>query len=190
MYTALLDTCVLWPSLQRDFLLSLAAEGLYRPVWSSAVLGELWETETAKHVDRGGDAADARWRADHLLEQMRSAFFDAEVEGWERLEGTFGLPDPDDEHLLAAAVVSGAEAVVTDNVRDLPPRLVPPPVQVLRARDFAFDTVAVSPARARAAVARIAERFGRRGPVRTEEEVAASLRRLYGMDDAMGLLHL
>ena len=109
MFTALLDTCVLWPSTQRDFLLSLAIEGMYRPTWSSAILLELEICETTKLTRKiGVDAGEAEFRAKHLVEQMRTAFDDAEVAGWEGLEGTYGLPDPDDEHVLAAAVVGGA----------------------------------------------------------------------------------
>ena len=94
MIIALLDTNVLWPSLQRDFLLSLAAERLFRPLWSESILEELEETETVKLTRRGLPAADAAGRAARLTRTMRAAFDDSCVTGWEPLAGTFGLPDP------------------------------------------------------------------------------------------------
>ena len=92
VFTALLDTSVLWPSLQRDFLLSLAIEGMYRPVWSSAILDELEYHEARKLVTRGVEECAANQRARYLVEQMRSHFDDAEVQGWQPLEGTYGPP--------------------------------------------------------------------------------------------------
>ncbi|MFD0972414.1 PIN domain-containing protein [Plantactinospora endophytica] len=188
MFTALLDTCVLWPSLQRDFLLSLAIEGLYRPVWSSVVLEELEWHEAAKLIKRGNDEDAARQRAEALVRQLRSAFEDAEVQGWEGLQGTYGLPDRDDEHVVAAAVVAGAGAVVTHNVKDFPHDRIPAGIQVLQPAEFATNTVAVDPVQARAAVAAIASRSGRKGPFLTEDDVLDSLSRRYGMTRAVELM--
>ena len=72
---------------------------------------------------------------------MRTAFDDAEVSGWEALEGTFGLPNPDDEHLVAAAVVGGAGAIVTHNAADLPADRLPAGIKVVAPAQFAADTV-------------------------------------------------
>ena len=134
MFAALLDTSVLWPSLQRDFVLSLGIERLYRPLWSTAIFDELEFHETQKLVGRGEHADPAAVRARRLVEQMSSAFDDALVENWEPLEGAFGLPDPDDEHVVAAAMVGGAEVIVTSNLKGFP-----------------ADTVSVSPDVARRA---------------------------------------
>lgn len=117
MFSALLDTSVLWPSLQRDFLLSLAIEGLYRPLWSTAILAELEHHETRKLIERGEESDIAAARACHLLGQMATAFDDALVENWEPHDGTFGLPDANDEHVVAAALVGGAGVIVTSNLK-------------------------------------------------------------------------
>src|SRR5664280_350938 len=125
MFTALLDTCVLWPSLQRDVLLSRAVEGMYRPVWSGVILAELEYEQAAKLVRSGADPTAAQSRAAQLVAQMRRVFDDAEITGWEGLDGTYGRPDPDDEHVVAAAVVAGAGAIVTLNTKDFPAALLP-----------------------------------------------------------------
>ncbi|SFV24420.1 PIN domain-containing protein [Micrococcus terreus] len=120
MFTALLDSCVLWPSTLRDSLLSLAFEGSYRFVFSEAILLEVEVNEELKLMDRGSPREESRSRATHLAPQMRLHFGDSIVTGWEGLEGTFSLPDEDDEHVLAAAVVGGAGCIVTENLRDSP----------------------------------------------------------------------
>src|SRR5450756_1430931 len=111
VFTALLDTNVLWPSLLRDFLLSLAVEGLYRPVWSEAILEELHDCEVTKLTRRGVERSEARARAVQLIEQMRTLFDDAVVTGWEGLDGAYGLPDPDDEHVLVVGIGQAVGAV-------------------------------------------------------------------------------
>lgn len=188
MFTATLDTSVLWPSLQRDFLLSLAIEGTYRPTWSSAILDELQFHEEAKLVKRGMPGAEAARRAATLIAAMRREFADAEVDGWQPLEGTFGLPDPDDEHVLAAAVIAGAGAIVTENLKDFPADRIPPGIQVLSAREFAKNTVALNPRLALAAVHEIASRSGRYGATLAVGEILETLRDRYGMIEAVDMM--
>ena len=70
---------MLWPSLQRDFLLSLAAEGSYSARWSTAILDELVYHEAKKLVERGSPKDEAEHDAQRLIDQMSRAFDDALV---------------------------------------------------------------------------------------------------------------
>ena len=114
MRLAVLDANVLYPALLRDVLLRLAAGGFYRPRWSARIHEEWTRNLLADRPDLRV-AQLVRTRA-----LMERAFPDAEVRGFETLESGLELPDPDDRHILAAAVECGAGEVVTANLRDFP----------------------------------------------------------------------
>jgi predicted nucleic acid-binding protein len=188
VFAALLDTCVLWPSKQRDFLLSLAVQNLYRPLWSSEILDELYYCEFDKLTRKQGMAeVQAEAKAAKLIEQMRTHFDDAEVQNWQPYEGTFGLSDLNDEHVLAAAVAGHAGAIVTDNLKHFPEDKIPPGIQIVSPSEFAANTVDVSPARALRAVTAITARFDK--PPMSVDEFLSILRERYGMDEAVDLIN-
>jgi len=188
VFIALLDTNVLWPSLQRDFLLSLHIQGVYRALWSEAILEELQYSEVLKLQRRGVTSREAALRARSLLAQLREHFADSIVHGWEQLEGTFGLPDPDDEHVVAAAVVGGAEMIVTENLRDFPAHCLPTELEAVAPAEFARRAVDRNPRDAVAAVDEIVARSGRFGPPLTRELLFGVLETRYRMGEAVGLM--
>ena len=117
-YSAFLDACVLVPIALADTLLRLAEAGLYRPLWSDRVLDEVVDAIEAIHPELA--SGPARSRAD----AMQGAFEDACVTEWEDLVAGISLPDPDDRHVVAAALQGRADMIVTANLRDFPSDLL------------------------------------------------------------------
>ncbi|MCO8144518.1 PIN domain-containing protein [Rhodovulum tesquicola] len=110
---ALLDACVLYPTVLREILLGVAAEGLFTPLWSARILEE-W----ARAARKLGPAGEIQARAEIAL--VRAAWPGAEVAPKPGLEARLWLPDPDDIHVLAAAIAGGADLIVTFNAQDFP----------------------------------------------------------------------
>ena len=114
-YSAVLDACVLVPMALCDFLLRLAEEpALYRPLWSEQILAEVAKALQAK-LHRSVEEVD--WRMD----QMKMAFPEAMVTVPSELLGAVEcIPDKDDRHVLAAAIMARANTIVTQNVKHFP----------------------------------------------------------------------
>ena len=78
MYRAVLDTCALVLGRQRDFLLQLATENAYAPLWSTGILDELDYVLARLDVKRGRPDSDVR--RERLFAQMTEAFPGAAIE--------------------------------------------------------------------------------------------------------------
>ncbi|MBP1807594.1 RSP_2648 family PIN domain-containing protein [Rubellimicrobium aerolatum] len=109
----LLDACVLYPTVMREILLGAAAEGLFQPLWSERLLEE-W----ARAAARLGPEGEAVARGE--IAALRAAWPRAMVTAAEGVERRLSLPDPDDVHVLAAAVSGSADAILTTNAKDFP----------------------------------------------------------------------
>lgn len=108
----MLDACVLYPAPLRDLLLSLAAAGLYRAKWSQQIHDE-WTRNLLKNRP---DLDPERLRT--TCTRMNIAVPDSLVTRYEDLIGSLQLPDPNDRHVLAVAIRSDADAIITFNQRD------------------------------------------------------------------------
>lgn len=118
-YPVVLDACVLYPSLLRDLLMRLGIKGLYQPKWTQTIQEE-WQRNLLQN--RPDITAEQIKRTDALMNQ---AIPDAMVTGYENLIGSINLPDPDDRHVVAAAVRCNAEVIVTLNLKDFPTSRLP-----------------------------------------------------------------
>lgn len=143
---AVLDACVLYPSVLREILIGVAERGGLVPLWSARILGE-WQ-RAAMRLGAGGAAI-----ASGEIAALRAQWPDAEVPADPTLEARLWLPDPADAHVLATAISGGAPLIVTLNLRDFPTRaLAPENVRAQSPDDFLMARWLDSPAPVEAAV--------------------------------------
>ena len=150
------DANVLYPSFLRDVLLRLAVADLVAARWSATIQDE-WRRHLL--VDRPDITPEqvARTQAN-----MDRTFPRALVVGYEPLVGRLELPDPDDRHVLAAAIHAGASVIVTRNLSDFPAAVLTPlglealsPDQFVgRLLDADFDTTVATLERHRTGLTR------------------------------------
>ncbi|SDC22398.1 RSP_2648 family PIN domain-containing protein [Ruegeria marina] len=110
---AVLDTCVIYPTVMREMLLGAARLGRFTPLWSARILEE-W----ARAAVKLGPAGEAQARAEIAL--TRAAWPKSEVLPAPGVEARLWLPDAADVHVLATAVAGSADLIVTLNRADFP----------------------------------------------------------------------
>lgn len=119
-FRAFLDASVLYPVSLRNLLMRLTLAGLYQARWSAHV-----HEEWIRAVLRDHPALPAA-RLHELRAAMDERAEDSVVTGYEPLIESMTLPDPNDRHVLAAAIVAGADVIVTRNLRDFPDEVLAP----------------------------------------------------------------
>jgi predicted nucleic acid-binding protein len=119
-FTAFYDANVLYPAELRNLLMHLAVTGLFRAKWSADVHEE-WISSLLRN--RHDLTRDKLERTRMLMDKHA---IDALVTGYEDLIPGLQLPDPDDRHVLAAAIRGQANVIVTMNLRDFPSDVLAP----------------------------------------------------------------
>ncbi len=108
------DACVLFPPSLRDLFVWLGITGACRPRWT-ADIHEEWTRSVLAARTNVTAASLARCRS-----LMDAAVPDCLVTGYEPLIPSLTLPDPDDRHVLAAAIHASVKKIVTFNLKDFP----------------------------------------------------------------------
>lgn len=137
-FTCVLDTNVIYPVDIRDILLWFAHFDLYTPKWSKTIFDE-W---TKVMSEKGVPAEEISKR----VKRVNDAFPDALVKNYEALISGLELPDQKDCHVLAAAIKTNANIIVTNNLKDFPQEyLASFDLSARSADDFVTDLIDLNP---------------------------------------------
>lgn len=169
-FSAVYDACVLYPAPLRDFLMHLALTDLFRAHWTAQIHDEWMRSVLANRTDLRQEQLE---RTRMLMDEN---IRDAIVTGHEALIPSLILPDPDDRHVLAAAIRAGADVIVTYNLKDFPDAaLAPFGVTAQHPDEFIAHLLDLAPAIVAAAARR--QRESLKNPAKSVEEYLDTIAR-------------
>ena len=178
-YTAILDANVLYPQLLRDTLLSLAVARLYHARWTATIHGE-WTRNLLL------TRPDLATKLPAVVALMNSSVPDCLVTNYEKLAESLELPDPDDRHVLAAAIVGHADAIVTFITKDFPEAVLQPyGIEVQHPDEFVVNQLQLQKIPALSAIKKMRARWT--NPARPAQELITAFE-LRGMPMTADLL--
>lgn len=178
-YKAVLDTNVIYPIIIRDLLFWFAHYDLYTPKWSENIFDE-WKNVM---IRRGVPENLAISR----INIANKAFPDALVHNYEGIIESIQLPDSKDRHVLAAAIKTNAELIVTNNLRDFPVTYVSSfGISAKSADEFCTDIIDLNQEKALAAFKELVH--NKRKPPLNEFQVLDLLRKA-GLPETADYLH-
>lgn len=162
------DACVLYPAPLRDLLMRLALTGLFHARWTERIHDEWMRSILARRPELKPQALQ------RTRELMNTAVPDCLVSGYEQLEEGLTLKDPDDRHVLAAAIKCHASVIVTFNLKDFwADALKPYDIEAQHPDEFIHHLLDLQRASVCAAVK--GQREALKKPPKTVEEVLATL---------------
>lgn len=139
-FIALYDSCVLYPAPLRDLLMHLALTDLYRAKWTNTIHEEWIRNVLEKRPDL------TKKQLERTRNLMNSNIRDCLVEDYEKLIPVLILPDPDDRHVLAAAIRSSSSVIVTYNLKDFPAKNIKKyGIEAQHPDDFLIHLLDLSP---------------------------------------------
>lgn len=117
--SALLDSCVIYPQMLRDLLLSLAGAGLFHARWTEQINHEWVERLLEKNPGRRSQVLRTRELVNQSVEGCL-------ITGYEHRIASVVLPDHNDRHVVAAALEGGVDVIVTFNLAHFPAEVLSP----------------------------------------------------------------
>lgn len=178
-FKCVLDTNVIYPIEVRDLLFWFAYYDMYTPKWSEHIFDEWKDVMKRKGV--------TEQEANKRVEKANLAFPDALVTNYSGLISNLNLPDQKDCHVLAAAIKTNANVIITNNIKDFPEEyLASFGLTAKTADDFLTDIIDLNPDQAIKAFKELV--LHRRNPDLDEFEVLDILRKR-GLKDTADFLH-